>query len=49
MGRERPGAPSHGRSVVAFYNRRRPHQALGRQTPDEAYFGTIAPVAAEAA
>jgi putative transposase len=32
-----------------WYNRRRPHQSLGWQTPDEAYFGTIAPVAAEAA
>lgn len=25
-----------------FYNRRRPHSALGRQTPDEAYFGATA-------
>jgi putative transposase len=32
-----------------WYNRHRPHQALGWQTPDEAYFGTAAPVTAEAA
>jgi len=32
-----------------WYNRRRPHQALGWQTPDEAYFGKSVPTAAEAA
>src|SRR5580700_8390834 len=40
------------RSLGAFfdwYNLRRPHQALGWQTPDEAYFGTLAPVAGNAA
>ena len=29
-----------------FYNRRRPHSALGRITPDEAYFGSMAMAAA---
>lgn len=40
------------RSLAEFfdwYNRRRPHQALGWKTPDEAYFGKIAPATAEAA
>ena len=40
------------RSLAEFfdwYNRRRPHQALGWRTPDEAYLGTIAPVATKAA
>jgi transposase InsO family protein len=32
-----------------WYNRRRPHQALGWRTPDEAYFGQLGPAAAQAA
>ena len=31
--RELPDAPSHGRSVVVFYNLRRPHQSLGDRAP----------------
>jgi putative transposase len=37
------------RSLAEFfdwYNLRRPHQSLGRQTPDEAYFGRLAPAVA---
>jgi len=37
------------RSLAEFfdwYNRQRPRQALGWQTPDEAYFGRLAPAAA---
>ena len=40
------------RSLVAcfdWYNRRRPHQSLGWQTPDEAYFGQLPPSAAKVA
>lgn len=32
-----------------WYNRRRPHQALGDQTPDEAYFGALAQIKERAA
>jgi putative transposase len=40
------------RSLAEFfdwYNRRRPHQSPGWQTPDEAYFGKAMPTMAEAA
>ena len=32
-----------------WYNRRRPHQTLAWQTPDEAYFGKLVPTVAAAA
>jgi len=40
------------RSLAEFfdwYNRRRPHQALGWRTPDEAYFDPLEPAATQAA
>ncbi|MBS1164428.1 MAG: putative transposase OrfB [Proteobacteria bacterium] len=33
---------------LAFYNGRRPHQSLGRQTPDHAYFNALRPIPAAA-
>lgn len=29
---------------LAFYNGRRPHQSLGRQAPDQAYFNALQPI-----
>jgi putative transposase len=29
---------------LAFYNGTRPHQSLGRQTPDRAYFNALQPI-----
>lgn len=29
---------------LPFYNGRRPHQSLGRQTPDQAYFDALQPI-----
>ena len=29
---------------LAFYNGKRPHQSLGRQTPDQAYFNALQPI-----
>ena len=29
---------------LAFYNATRPHQSLGRQTPDQAYFNALHPI-----
>lgn len=33
---------------LAFYNGTRPHQSLGRQTPDQAYFNALLPIPAAA-
>jgi hypothetical protein len=38
-GREPQVPRSYGRYLVALYNLRRPHQALGWRTPNEAYLG----------
>ena len=29
---------------LAFYNTKRPHSSLDRQTPDQAYFNTLRPI-----
>ena len=39
---------SIGRYIDGFYNVRRPHSSLGRQTPDEAYFNPPQPIPAAA-
>jgi len=33
---------------LAFYNTRRPHSSLDRQTPDQAYFNALTPILAAA-
>lgn len=33
---------------LSFYNGRRPHSSLDRQTPDQAYFGALQPIPAAA-
>jgi len=35
---------SIGRYIDGFYNLRRPHSSLDRQTPDEAYFNALQPI-----
>jgi putative transposase len=32
------------RKHLDFYNGQRPHQSLGRQTPDQAYFNALQPI-----
>jgi putative transposase len=39
---------SLGRYIDGFYNARRPHSSLDRQTPDEAYFTALQPIAVAA-
>ncbi|MDX0931203.1 transposase, partial [Sinorhizobium medicae] len=33
---------------LTFYNTRRPHSSLDRQTPDQAYFNALTPMMAAA-
>jgi putative transposase len=35
---------SLGRYIDGFYNARRPHSSLDRQTPDEAYFNALSSI-----
>ena len=37
---------SLGRYIDSFYNARRPHSSLDRQTPDQAYFTPLPQIAA---
>ena len=39
-----PEARASIRKYLDFYNGRRPHQSLGRQTPDQAYFNSLQPI-----
>ena len=39
---------SIGRYIDGFYNLRRPHSSLDRQTPDEAYFNALQPISVAA-
>ena len=39
-----PEARASIRKYLEFYNGRRPHQSLGRQTPDQAYFNSLQPI-----
>jgi putative transposase len=39
---------SIGRYIDGFYNTRRPHSSLDRQTPDEVYFNALQPIPAAA-
>ena len=39
-----PEARASIRKYLDFYNGRRPHQSLGRQTPDQAYFNALQPI-----
>jgi putative transposase len=43
-----PEAPASLERYIGFYNNRRPHSSLDGETPDQAYFNLLEPVAAPA-
>jgi putative transposase len=41
-----PGRDAYLDGLLDFYNGRRPHSSLDRQTPDQAYFSWLPQIAA---